>query len=89
MTVKQKIPLYLKIQIWNKFIGIKKGQTTCKYCKTLKISQFDFECGHIIPESKGGATTIENLRPICNKCNKSYGDKHMPDLYKWKLFLCC
>ena len=33
--------------------------------------------GHIIPYSKGGLTTMENLRPICVSCNSSMGNKHM------------
>ena len=35
-----------------------------------------FNPGHIIPESKGGPTTIENLMPICSRCNLSMNNQY-------------
>ena len=32
---------------------------------------------HIYPESKGGATTLENLQTLCQSCNSSKGTKTM------------
>jgi hypothetical protein len=29
-----------------------------------------------VPESKGGATEIANLRPICSRCNLSMGSQY-------------
>jgi len=88
MTKKTKILLPLRTQVWNKFIGVKIGQTTCRYCNTNKITQLNFECGHLTSEANGGKTVLENLRPVCNMCNKSYGRKQMPDLYKWRFCGC-
>ena len=39
----------------------------------------DFECGHIIPYSQGGPTSLENLRPVCKGCNRSMGTTNMLD----------
>lgn len=39
------------------------------------MTPFNFEAGHVIPESKGGKTHIENLLPICSTCNKSMGNR--------------
>ena len=35
------------------------------------MNVFDFHVGHNVPESKGGATNIDNLKPICSRCNSS------------------
>jgi hypothetical protein len=32
-------------------------------------------CDHIIPESKGGPTTFENLQTMCRSCNSKKGVK--------------
>ena len=34
-----------------------------------------FEIDHIIPESKGGKTTLDNLQLLCRHCNRSKGAK--------------
>lgn len=43
----------------------------CAYCgKSEKL-----EMDHVIPISKGGATTKENIVPACRSCNSKKGDK--------------
>jgi len=32
---------------------------------------FDFHVGHDKPESKGGKLNVDNLKPICARCNLS------------------
>ena len=49
-----------------------------RWCKN-KIDVFNFHVGHNIPESKGGATVLENLRPICPSCNLSMGNNYSID----------
>ena len=67
MTTKQRIPKALREQVWLK---TNKQQFNVKcpisWCQN-EINVFDFHVGHIIPESKGGATTITNLS-IKNQC---------------------
>jgi len=53
--------------------------------KTNTISQFNFHCGHIIAEKMSGATTIENLRPICKSCSCSMRTYNLED-FKNKYF---
>ena len=77
---KQAIPKVLKDNVWNKYIGVEIGQTYCLCCKTNKITQSNFHCGHVISESKGGKMDCENLRPICSSCNLSMGSQNM-DLF--------
>jgi 5-methylcytosine-specific restriction endonuclease McrA len=79
LPAKKKIPKALKEQVWLKYNGNKfNGVCAVRWCTNI-ITPFTFETGHNIPESKGGATDIGNLRPICSKCNKSMGDSYTID----------
>lgn len=35
---------------------------------------FALECDHIVPESAGGATALENLQCLCGACNRAKGN---------------
>lgn len=76
---KKGIPKALKNTVWLTYVG-KKFESKChvKWCKTI-IDPFTFEAGHNIPESKGGDTSVANLRPICAQCNKSMGNRFTID----------
>lgn len=78
---KQHIPASLKAEVWRTYIGPQYvGKCHVQWC-SCAITPFDFEAGHNVPESKGGSTTISNLRPICAKCNKSMGNRMTIDEY--------
>lgn len=49
----------------------KRDGGRCVYCGATDNLQLD----HIIPFSKGGATTIENLQLLCQKCNIEKSNK--------------
>ena len=74
---KKRIPAALKAAVWNKYIGEDVGSSTCQVCNNYKITQLNFHCGHIIPESQGGETVLTNLRAICSKCNLSMGKRNL------------
>lgn len=74
---KKAIPKVLKDLCWSKYIGNALGETSCMCCQTNMIRMNDFHCGHVIAEAKGGETVIENLRPICKKCNLSMGTDNL------------
>ena len=76
MASKAKIPKALREQVWLVHIG-PRFQTKCKvsWC-TNTMNVFDFQCGHNIPESKGGKTDVHNLIPICSRCNQSMGNQY-------------
>jgi 5-methylcytosine-specific restriction endonuclease McrA len=78
-TMKTKIPKALREQIWLVHVG-PKFQNKCKvtWC-TNTMNVFDFQSGHNIPESKGGKTDVDNLIPICSRCNLSMGSQYTID----------
>ena len=79
MGKSDKIPLAVRQAVWNTHIGVEHGISPCFMgCGTI-ISQAAFHCGHVIAKSKGGPTTIQNLRPICQRCNTSMGNIDMYD----------
>ena len=76
---KKYIPKALKIAIWNKYIGEEIGKVKCLCCEITDITQLKFHTGHIIAKANGGLTNIDNLKPICESCNKSMGIKNMDE----------
>jgi len=81
--VKEKIPKALREQVWiNKMGKNFHGICSITWCSN-DMTCFNFDCGHNIPESKGGKTDIENLIPICRNCNTGMGNKYTID--QWKL----
>ena len=72
---KNKIPKALREQVWINKMGKNFSGTCCiSWCEN-DMSCFNFDCGHNIPESKGGPTNIENLIPICRNCNVGMGNR--------------
>ncbi len=54
----------LKILVYNRANGL------CEYCKSpANISSQPFVIEHIIPKSKGGKNTLDNLALSCQGCN--------------------
>jgi hypothetical protein len=93
--MKERIPKALREQVWITHVG-KKFESKCvvRWCKNT-ITVFDFQCGHNVPESKGGSTDLSNLKPICSRCNLSMNDSYTIDEWailskppsKWKLLI--
>ncbi len=82
---KQRIPAALRQQVWLQRMGrIFEHKCSTTWCSNI-ITTFDFECGHNIPESKGGKTDISNLIPICRNCNGSMSNTYTFDEWCSKL----
>lgn len=76
---KQRIPVALREQVWLKQMGrVFEGKCPTTWCQNT-ITIFDFQSGHNIPESKGGPTNLENLVPLCGRCNLSMGNDYTFD----------
>ena len=71
---KQNIPKAIREQCWLLTMG-KTFENKCfiNWCDNT-INVFDFNVGHDIPESKGGTLNLNNLKPICARCNASMGN---------------
>tara|TARA_Y100001938_G_C8079288_1_gene428069 strand:- start:1238 stop:1738 length:501 start_codon:yes stop_codon:yes gene_type:complete len=76
-----KLPWGVKLTRTNLFI---RDQGACQYCyKKLNKSRFTID--HVIPRSKGGKTSWENLVCSCSRCNTHKGDKSLAECgYKLK-----
>jgi len=59
------IPQDVKLAVWQ------RDQGKCIQCSAISYLEFD----HIIPFSKGGASTINNVQLLCRKCNLEKGDR--------------
>jgi len=97
---KKKIPKALLEQVWITHMGEQfSAKCAIKWCQN-RINAFDFQCGHNIPESKGGKTNVQNLIPICGRCNISMSNQYTIDEWNkkfaepvqpkrsWKRFIC-
>ncbi len=77
MLVKKNIPSTVKNSVWKKrFIG-KQTKGHCICCFHQQIEKHTFEIGYIENECDGGNLIIDNLEPICKKCNKDKKNYHL------------
>ena len=73
---KDTIPKAIREQVWLATFG-KKYENECfiTWCRNI-INVYDYHIGHDIPESKGGSLDVNNLKPICSRCNTSMSDNY-------------
>ena len=67
-----------------KLVLLQKGN--CYYCGK-QLSEYGFHVDHIIPLSKGGTNTNDNIQLLCPRCNLSKGSKHPVDFRQSQGFL--
>jgi 5-methylcytosine-specific restriction endonuclease McrA len=60
-----------------------RDRYTCQYCQQV-LNTGDLTLDHVIPRSRGGETTWENLVACCNLCNNKKGNR-TPDEAGMKL----
>ena len=77
MIRKRAIPKRIREMVWKKYMGkIWSGKCNVTWCDNSFSVLSSWHVGHNKPESKGGDTSIENLRPICADCNLGMGNKY-------------
>ncbi len=62
-TTREAIPEAVRSEIWRRDGG------RCAQCGSQQNIEFD----HIIPVSRGGATSVRNLQLLCKQCNRQKG----------------
>jgi len=73
---KATIPKALREQVWiSNFGKIFQHKCYINWCENI-ITVFDFQCGHDTAEKHGGKTVLENLKPICSRCNLSMSSNY-------------
>jgi len=75
---RQNIPQRIRKKVWD----IENGESCdgrCYICQDT-IHILNFHCGHDVAVSKGGETTVDNMKPICSSCNLSMGTKTMKEM---------
>ena len=70
---RKPIPKSIRVELWNKWFGLKTGRVKCPVCRFRYILQIDHEVGHIKAVARGGKNILNNLVPICRICNGSMG----------------
>jgi len=60
----------------SELLFIKKRDKECVYCSGKKPLEID----HIVPLSKGGSTSKNNIVMACQRCNRT---KNAKDVFKW------
>jgi len=63
---KERIPTNLRRRV------IERDGYFCVYCDE-DLTNAEIHLDHVIPESRGGTTTYDNLQVTCRKCNLAKG----------------
>lgn len=77
------------VAVWDTIVPVGQREMMCPICNINKMimtvrkekkgekTEGVWEIGHIKAFAEGGNEDIENLRPICKKCNRAMGKTHM------------
>ncbi len=70
--MKERIPTNLRRRV------IERDGYYCVYCDD-NLTNSEIHLDHVIPESRGGKTTYDNLQVTCRKCNLEKGTLNEQD----------
>ena len=86
-NIKKITKWKIKNIVWERYGNVNpdnQNEGKCFCCnKVLLRNEPSTNLGHIIPKSKGGKYTIENIRPICIMCNLGSGGMHTMHMYEY------
>lgn len=61
-----------------------RDRNTCQYCGCV-LTTSELTLDHVLPRSKGGTSTWENLVACCHDCNRRKGSQLLHELQDMKL----
>lgn len=61
-----------------------RDRNTCQYCAAV-LSANEMTLDHVLPRSRGGTSTWENLVACCHECNRRKGSQLLHELTDMKL----
>ena len=61
-----------------------RDRNTCQYCQDV-LTAADLTLDHVVPRSRGGLSTWENLVACCRDCNRRKGSHMLHELHDMKL----
>ena len=72
----------MKHRRWKKLYG-SQVNFVCPYClRTLPLSESTRD--HVMPRSRGGKTTPDNIVLVCGDCNREKGALTLEEYKEWK-----
>lgn len=74
---KMKLRERGKVASGLRFVVFMRDEFRCRYCGRSVDDGAILHADHVIPESKGGPTTMENLVTACMDCNLGKSDKDL------------
>lgn len=75
LKTRPRFNIFKKIELNRKNV-FRRDNNTCQYCGSHENLTLD----HIIPKSKGGTTSWDNLVTACNKCNNKKDNKTLHEV---------
>lgn len=78
ISYSRNIPLGMRIRV------LDKDNFKCVFCGRSPATDIgiNLHIDHIIPFSKGGKTTLENLQTLCEECNLGKSDRVVINMVK-------
>jgi hypothetical protein len=75
---REAIVRVVRQTVWNAHFGVKAEHGSCFVCHS-RIRQDDFAIGHYEDGVTGGKAQVNNMRPICQSCDRVLGKTSIVD----------
>jgi len=75
---RKNISSVVRMEVWIQEFG-EAFSGTCPCCQRFQLTSFNFEVGHKKAVAHGGSNSLDNLIPLCSKCNRSMNTQSLHD----------